>query len=70
MGIKSNLFEITQFCLLHFVLLVCILISSVKAHFLPSDQYTWFSHVQSHMVKLILNVVAVPVSLTGQGHYK
>ena len=48
MTIMSNLFEITQFCLLHFILLFAYLSVLLKPHFLQSDQYTWFSHAQSH----------------------
>ena len=50
MRIKSNMFEITQFCLLLFILLFSYLsvLLNLKPHFLLSDQYTWFSHAQSH----------------------
>ena len=46
MRIKSNLFEIMQFCLLQFILLFAYLSVLLTPHFLQSDQYSWFSHAQ------------------------
>jgi hypothetical protein len=37
MRIKSNLFEITQFCLLHFILLFAYLSVLLKPHFLQTN---------------------------------
>ena len=53
---KSSLFDITQFCLLHFILLFAYWSVLLKPHFLQSDQCTWFSHAHSHIIYIAHSV--------------
>ena len=59
MRIMSNLFDITQFCVLHFILLCAYLSVLLKPHFLQSDKYTWFSLAQSHLCSLCVYSLCV-----------
>ena len=51
MEIKSHLFEIMQFCFLHYILLFLYLSVLLKPNFFKKWKNTWFSHALSQLSK-------------------